>query len=127
MDRDQVQDMIAASEARTDTKFAQLEGKLDLLIEETRHTRTETAQELSYVRERLTEGREDQRSTRNTVLATVIPSALGLAVLILALWQWNHDPPPARQQPPAASTMYNQMQPQPAPPKALPAPAQNKG
>jgi hypothetical protein len=129
LNRDQVGDMIAASEARTDVKFAHLEGKIDLLIEETRHTRTETAQELTYVRERLAEGRQDQRSTRNTIFATVIPSAVAVAGVVVALWLGAREPQAAAQpqQPPALTYNQSQVQPPLAPqPKALPAPTEKK-
>jgi hypothetical protein len=127
LDREQVGDMIAASEARTDVKFAHLEGKIDLLIEETRHSRTETAQELSFVRERLAEGREDQRATRNTVLATAIPALIGLAGLAVAVWQGYSSPQHNPQPQVVPAIIYNQPQPQPSTVKALPTPQQNKG
>ncbi|HYI39093.1 MAG TPA: hypothetical protein VE053_02115 [Allosphingosinicella sp.] len=64
MDRALVDAKISASEARTDTKFAKLEGKIDLLVE------------------RSTDARTEARSTRRTVVGT----GLSIAALLVAVF-----------------------------------------
>lgn len=96
LDRDQVQDMIAASEARTDTKFARLEGKLDLILERFESSSSKStmqiqaladqeAAERDHVRGELSQIRGDYKSTRNTVIGTGI-SVVVLVVAILTLY-----------------------------------------
>lgn len=96
LDRDQVNDMIAASEARTDTKFARIEGKLDLILErfeagaakssmQIQAIADQEAAEREHVRSELTEIRGDYKATRNTVIATGI-SVVILVVAVLTLY-----------------------------------------
>jgi hypothetical protein len=130
LDREQVQDMIASSEARTDTKFARLEGKLDLILEQFKHATETGATEREYVREELSTIRADNRSTRQTVIG----GSVGLAGLILtlvaigvAVWGVFESKDAALHQAPPAYIQVvpqNQIQPEPTP-KALPQPIRN--
>ncbi|HEX8214569.1 MAG TPA: hypothetical protein VF582_03755 [Allosphingosinicella sp.] len=71
MDNALIDSKIAASEARTDTKFAKLEGKLDLILE-----RVET------VKEQSTDARSEARATRRTVIGT----GVSLGALLIAIF-----------------------------------------
>jgi hypothetical protein len=64
MDTALIDAKIAASEARTDTKFAKLEGKIDILVE------------------RSTDARTEARTTRRTVIGT----GLSVAALLVAIF-----------------------------------------
>lgn len=140
MDRSQVEDMIAASEARTDTKFARLEGKLDLILERFESTSAKSAMQIQtladqeaaereHVRSELAQIRGDYKATRNTVIGTGI-SVVVLVVAVLTLYVTalstgaalapSHAPAVIEQTPQA-----NQIETRPTP-KALAAPTQNK-
>jgi hypothetical protein len=64
MDTALIDAKIAASEARTETKFAKLEGKIDILVE------------------RSTDARTEARSTRRTVIGT----GFSIAALVIAIF-----------------------------------------
>lgn len=67
MEREQVQDMIAVSEARTDTKFARLEGKLDLVLSEVAAARASAS------------------GTKTTIIVTGLATVVALAALLLSV------------------------------------------
>lgn len=73
---------LAAAEARTDTKIVRLEGKIDTLAA------TITGQFASLTRE-LDRTRDETRDSRLILMATIIGSALSLAVLFVALWTYG--------------------------------------
>jgi predicted transcriptional regulator len=78
MTREEIDAKIAASEARGDTKFAHVDGRLDAVIGK-----------LDDLRLQLSEVAMDNQRTRSTVVTTVvttgIASVLGLAALIVGL------------------------------------------
>lgn len=93
MERVQIQDMIAASEARTDTKFAKMEGKLDVLLEKmtalssgmvdikTSNAATKTAVDASADR-----AEAEGRQTRRTYRTTAISTAIAVTALVIAMF-----------------------------------------
>ncbi len=68
MDRGQVADMIAASEARVDTRMTEMNGKLDRLLDK-----------ITIMDAKVSEGKADNQRTRSTVRTTAI--ALGGSLL----------------------------------------------
>jgi hypothetical protein len=67
---------IAASEARTDTKFAKLEGKLDLIVAS-----------LNVINGNATDAKSEARTTRRTIIGTGI--SLGALILAIAAFGVN--------------------------------------
>lgn len=74
MEREQVQDLVALAEARSDTKLARLEGKLDLLLSETTATRREAEA-----------ARHEASGTKTTIIVTGIATVVALAALLMAV------------------------------------------
>ena len=66
-DREMVADKIAAVEARTETKIARLEGKMDLVLEAVRNSR------------------EEARENRRAIIANSWAIGIGMALLIVAV------------------------------------------
>lgn len=81
-DREYVDLKLEASEARAETRFVELNGKLDRLIEIAGSTRAD----LDLVR---TEVRNDYRSTRAAVVITGISIFLALSALLLAVMTYG--------------------------------------
>lgn len=106
---------IALSEARTDTKFAKLDGKLDLLLEK-----------MSTVADNAADARGEARTTRRTVIGT----GLSLAALMAALFAlytngFNVGAKVSDISHAVAVETYNQMAINTKSPQSLPAPSDN--
>lgn len=82
MEREHVQDMIALSEARTDTKFERLIGEMRETAARQDMKFDALALRIEQFQTDVREGRAEARSNRNIILATVLPTVLatGLAV-----------------------------------------------
>ena len=72
---------IAASEARTDAKFARLDGKIDLL-----------QQSIATLGNNVNVQRTEASANRNALLATIIGTGLALAALIAAMLSYGASP-----------------------------------
>lgn len=82
---------IAAAEARTDTKFAKLDGKVDLLLERIASLSASTAALQASSTAIQTEVRSENRSTRTTIVVTAIATVISLFFGIVTLLAWGGD------------------------------------
>jgi hypothetical protein len=80
--REEIDAKIAAAEARTDTKFARLEGKLDLVLAEASAAR----QEASIARDN---ARQESRGTRATIIGTGLATVLALGALLMSVMTYG--------------------------------------
>ena len=72
--REEIDAKFAAVEARTDTKIVRIDGKLELILTKM----TDLSAQIQAIK---IHGREDARSTRNTIWG----AGVGLAILIVAV------------------------------------------
>ena len=82
--RGMISDKLEASEARTDAKFAELSGKLDVIVAEIRHQSaavTETKRELETVSGSV---ESHHSNTRTTIIVTAVATVIALAALVYA-------------------------------------------
>lgn len=84
-DREYVDLKLEAAEARTETRFVELSGKLDRIIEsfDATNKSIQTAREES-VKFR-DEVKQEYKSTRSTIIITVLSTAIALAALLMAV------------------------------------------
>jgi len=73
-ERDLTDAKIAAAEARTDTKFARFEGKIDLMLSQ-----------LGQVSTELGTLKADNKSTRTTVIVTAVSSTFAIITVLIAV------------------------------------------
>jgi hypothetical protein len=71
---------LEAVEARTETKFAQLLGKMDLMVQSIAEARTDIA----GLDAKITAVDTHARSTKSTIIATVIGAAIGIVGISFA-------------------------------------------
>jgi len=85
MTRGEINEKIAASEARGETKIARIEGKLDLLLARVETSAEYTRDSIQSLkadnREFLNAAKEDNRATRGNTIAV----GIGLAILIVTI------------------------------------------
>jgi hypothetical protein len=81
--REEIDAKLAAAEARSETRFVELSGKIDRLADTVGSLRTAVTQELGYLRTEMASVKTDNKFTRISIIVAVVASvfaALG------ALW-----------------------------------------
>lgn len=81
-DREYVDLKLEAAEARNETRFMELNAKLDRIIEGGEASRIELASARAEVR-------QDYRSTKSTVIVTTLATGIALSALILAIMTYG--------------------------------------
>lgn len=81
--REEINAKLEAAEARSETRFTELSGKIDRITESIASFSASVSRELHAVHEQMVEVKRDNRETRWTIVVTVI---LAILAAIGALW-----------------------------------------
>jgi transposase len=80
--RDEVAARLEAAEARTETRFAQLHGDLDLRFADLGHKMDQMVDSMNRLTSAVQEGKADNKTTRITIVIAVVASVLaGIAAI----------------------------------------------
>lgn len=92
-DREYVNLKLEAAEARTEARFAEMNGKLDRLIDSVSASREALREQISMTQAAVSraeaDARSEYRSTRTTIIVTAFATGLALAALMVSVMTYG--------------------------------------